>query len=108
MKKGVKYLVYVSIAAFIVACGTTTNTLAPVESELSKVKKDYPDVTVADLQQGFTLWKMNCGGCHTLHLPNEKTKEQWAKLLPEMFLKTSLKEQEKRQITEYLFSKANS
>jgi hypothetical protein len=95
------------IAAFIAACGTAVNTLVPVENDLSKLKKDYPDATVADLQQGFALFKMNCGGCHTLHLPNEKTREQWAKILPEMFQKTALNDQEKLRITEYLFSKVN-
>jgi hypothetical protein len=94
------------MVAFIAACGTTTNTLAPAESDLANLKSDFPDATVADLQQGFTLYKMNCGGCHNLHMPDEKTKEQWAKLLPEMFVKTSLKEQEKQRITQYLYAKA--
>jgi hypothetical protein len=101
-----KYWIYFFAAAFIVACGSTSNMMAPAENDLIKVQTDFPDVTVADLQQGFSLYKMNCGGCHMLYKPTEKTKEQWAKVLPEMFGKTSLKAQEKIRITQYLYAKA--
>ena len=95
------------MAVVIAACGTASNILAPTETDLQKVKADFPDATAADLQQGFTLFKSNCSGCHILHLPAEKTKQQWAKLLPEMFVRTQLKAEEKILITKYLFAKSN-
>jgi cytochrome c5 len=101
-----KYWMLILLVAFIAACGTTTNLFTPTESDLSKLKTEYPEATAADLQQGFTLYKLNCGGCHTLHLPTDKNKEQWAKLLPEMFGKTKLKAEEERLITQYLYAKA--
>ena len=94
------------LAAIMVACGTASNVLAPTESDLTKIKTDFPDATTADLQNGFKLYKSNCGGCHNLHLPTEKNKEEWAKLLPEMFLKISLNQGDQKLITEYLFAKA--
>jgi cytochrome c1 len=94
------------LTAAFSGCGTATNILTPTETDLGKLKTDFPDVTIADLQTGFKLYKTNCSGCHTLHLPTEKNKEQWAEIMPEMFLKTSLKEEEKKLITQYLFAKA--
>jgi hypothetical protein len=108
LKRANKYLVIGFVAAVIAACSSTSNILAPAETDLAKVKADFPNATIADLQHGFSLYKQNCSGCHLLYLPSEKTKEQWVKVLPEMFGKTSLKTKEREQVTQYLFAKATS
>jgi hypothetical protein len=108
LKTAYKYIAFGFVAAFIVACSSTSNVLAPVETDLAKVKADFPNVTVTDLQHGFSLYKQNCSGCHLLYLPSDKTKEQWVKVLPEMFGKTSLKTKEQELVTQYLFAKSIS
>ena len=79
----------------------------PTNDDLASCKSIYNDCQLNHLETGYKLYIKNCGGCHTLHLPNTYNKQQWEKKLPEMFEKTSLNESEKFLVQKYLYSVCN-
>ena len=99
-------LIIIGAAALMIRCSTPQNSLKPTESDINKIKADYPKASLSDLQTGLNLYKRNCSGCHILYLPNSKTREQWEKLLPEMFSRTFLNKHEQELITQYIFAKS--
>lgn len=46
--------------------------------------------TLADLQQGRTLYINNCGSCHSLYSPDDYNSTQWKSIITSMGPKTGL------------------
>jgi len=58
--------------------------------------------TLADLQQGRTLYISTCGQCHDLYLPESFTAAQWRSILPNMTPRTSLSSAQIALVTKYV------
>jgi len=59
--------------------------------------------TLADLQQGRTLYVNNCGSCHGLYSPDNFTSSQWKNnIMPSMGPETSMSSAEKTLVTKYV------
>lgn len=74
----------------------------PAEADVHLSSGRWPSLTLAELQQGRSLYLSNCGGCHRLYSPLEHTEQEWQKLLPEMIGEAKLGEAEQDLIFKYL------
>ncbi len=93
------------ILLVVIACSSSHSLLRPEENDVRKLNTEGITVTLEDLNNGYHLYLSNCSGCHSLYRPTSKSKEQWEKVLPEMFTRTSLKRNEQFLVRQYIFSK---
>jgi len=103
----VKKIIFITIiAALILGCASVTN-LQPKENELVLKRQFIPDISLAEVQKGFKLYKFNCSGCHYLHRPDEYIFDRWERILPEMFNRAKLSsDKDQRLIKYYLIVKS--
>lgn len=92
------------ILFFISACAATKSFL-PSQGALPAMQQKVPDITLEKANQGYTIYKNKCSGCHRLHAPSEYTISKWDKSLTEMYLKAKVSsEEEKKLIRDYVFA----
>jgi cytochrome c5 len=58
--------------------------------------------TLADLQQGRSLYISNCADCHSLYLPESFTASQWRNIMPSMSPRTSLTSAQVQMVLKYV------
>jgi len=60
------------------------------------------NATLAELQQGRTLFINNCGACHGLYSPDNYTPTNWKSILSTMIPKTNLSQSDAVLVTKYV------
>ena len=60
------------------------------------------NATLAELQQGRTLYINNCGGCHQLYMPESYSSAQWKSILGSMAPRTSMSASQILLVTKYV------
>lgn len=103
-----KKLLYVIITLSLVGC-VSAKLATPTQSDVDRVKSKFPDYTLAQLNQGKTLYEQNCGTCHDLKKPTSLSEEKWKVIVPEMVHKVNkrqvkLSEQDQDLILKYLLT----
>jgi hypothetical protein len=95
-----KPVLFFAVVLALVLAGCTKDTAAslyvPSASDVTT------KATLADLQQGRTLYINDCGRCHGLYQPESYSPSQWKSLLPGMTSKTSLTAAEIVLVTKYV------
>jgi cytochrome c len=91
-----KYLSLVIISTFIVGCFASKSTVvdpeAPDPQEIvNNAVSKFPGYTLAEFNQGESLYETKCTLCHTAKTPQNFTEEQWSKLVPGMAAKANNK-----------------
>lgn len=76
----------------------------PTEADRARGATRFPDLTLAELTEGRTLYVSRCGSCHALKRPTELTAGQWEAEVGEMREKNGVKlsDAEARAIVRYL------
>jgi mono/diheme cytochrome c family protein len=64
------------LATALAACGGSAMP-EPTVADASRGGAHFPDLTLAELQQGRTLYLSRCGSCHSLKRPAELSPERW-------------------------------
>ena len=97
------------LAGAVAACGGSA-VPEPTTADALRGSAHFPDVTLAELQQGRTLYVSRCGSCHTLKRPAELPSEQWQVEVTEMRSKNGVKlsDAEAQAIVRYLALAAGS
>jgi hypothetical protein len=95
----VKKIVF-AVAVILMGCGPSVFT--PLEKDVENGKKKYPDLTMAQMHEGFTLFSDKCSSCHRLFKPKELSLFEWDKALPEMKMKAKLNDKEYDLICRYI------
>jgi len=89
-----------------IACGTVQH-LKPSETDVDRGKQMDIVTNVADLTAGYNLYAKNCTNCHRLFHPDEYNASKWKNILPRMFLKGRIQnEEQKILITNYVLLKS--
>jgi cytochrome c5 len=78
-----KTILLVSTIVFLVACTTMKNAELS-QQDVDKVKPLYPNYTLAELNQGKSLYGEKCALCHSLKSPTSETPAKWKKIVREM------------------------
>ena len=77
-----KYATLLSLVFLLAACSAKLYT--PIQADVDRVMDKYPGYSLAELQEGKSIFEMNCGACHPLKKPTSRTPEQWEKIVPRM------------------------
>ena len=100
MIKRIKVFTVIPVLSLLLACSKQT----PDTSNL--YSPDTPDVTskatLAELQQGRTLYINNCGQCHGLHSPDEYSPNSWINVLGNMAPRTGMTAAQVNIVDKYL------
>jgi len=79
--------------------------MAPAEELIPAMQKKVPGITMERARKGYELYSKNCSGCHHLYATGKYSIEQWNKLLPEMFVKAKIKDEDQQSlIRDYVHS----
>lgn len=96
--------VFLVLLVLVSACAVTSK-MIPTAENLEAMRQKVPGITLEEANQGYTLYKSKCSGCHRLHAPLEYTTEKWQKTLKEMFPKVKMITSDERVLIErYLYS----
>ena len=60
------------------------------------------NATLAELQQGRTLYMNNCGSCHQLYMPESYSPVQWKSVLNSMAPRTGMSASQILLVTKYV------
>lgn len=63
---------------------------------------DLKEFRLSDLLEGRRLYVQNCGGCHRLRPPQEKTPQQWVEAFADMKKRVRLTPIEEQQVIAFL------
>lgn len=76
----------------------------PTAADASRGAAQFPDLTLAELSQGRSLYLGRCGSCHALKRPAELSPSQWEHEVGEMREKNGVKltDAEAQAIVRYL------
>ena len=76
----------------------------PTNQHLSIARQSEPNVSLADLERGRSLYVQKCGSCHALRAPQSLAPEQWRPEIEKMRTQQGvrLKSEEKEDINRYL------
>lgn len=97
----------VIVFLFLLAACAATSKFAPTAKDLPAMQAKVPTITYTDAIQGYKLYAGNCSNCHRLHNPKEYTAIKWNKILPEMFEKAKIANNEEQQsIKKFLIAKS--
>jgi hypothetical protein len=75
---------------------STSSLYTPTSSDATST------ATLADLQQGRTLYVNNCGACHSLYSPDDYTSSQWKTIISSMGPRTSMSSSQILLVTKYV------
>ena len=67
---------------FLTACSAKLAT--PTQTDADRVEQRMPGTTLADLQEGKTLFETKCTQCHKQRNPASKTESEWQQIIPIM------------------------
>lgn len=93
-------------ALFVATLAACSGSAVPRPSAADAVRGSahFPDLTLAQLNEGRTLYVSRCGSCHALKRPAELRPEQWQTEVLEMRDKNGVKlsDPEAQSIIRYL------
>lgn len=101
-------LVFISLA-FVVACTShKALTQSPSQSDVDYAAQKWPGTTLADLNQGKTLYEQNCGKCHGLKSPTSRDEQGWNQIVPPMARKAKVDNNTETLILKYLVTASHA
>ncbi len=93
-------LLLTALACMAAAGGSLIPEASP--SLVERAAGRWADASLGQLEQGRSVYVKRCSGCHNLHLPSERTPDEWAAALDEMAVKGRLDENQKTAVLRYL------
>ena len=97
-----KILVFTSVA-LLVACAAY-KPMAPAQSDADRAAKENPQITLADLNAGKSIFEEKCHKCHSLKKPFKKTDEEITDALPRMAKRAKLDSDQQALVLNYLIT----
>ncbi|HTA63388.1 MAG TPA: hypothetical protein VK835_13070 [Bacteroidia bacterium] len=77
---------------------------APGDIELTAGKAKFPDLTLAELIKGYSIYHGACTNCHRAKNITERSEEKWIGVLNAMAPKAKLTEEEKDAVWKYIMA----
>jgi mono/diheme cytochrome c family protein len=70
----------------------------------STAKTTGPQYTEAQVNEGHSIYTANCGKCHKLFNPSDKSLEKWNAVLPPMIKKAHLSDEQGELVRAYVMA----
>jgi hypothetical protein len=96
----VKRFAPIALGALLAGCAGQLP--PPTEADALRAATQFPGTTVGDLSRGRKLYVERCSACHALVRPEQKSPQEWPKLVQEMDERAKLGAQVSAEITRYL------
>jgi cytochrome c5 len=74
--------------------------LSQADVERGAIK--FPDLTLAQLEEGKKINDASCGNCHKLHQPWDESEAEWREIVPKMAKKANLDSRSEDLVFRYL------
>ncbi len=84
------------------ASGCAAKFFPPTELDVARVKDKWPDLTLAQLQEGQQIFKARCHKCHGLRAADHEPPGDWPHVLNTMAKKAKLTPEERAHVERYL------
>ena len=99
-----------SVAVGLTLAACSAGLPHPNNQHLTAARQSEPNVSLADLDRGRSLYVQKCGSCHALRDPSSLPPEQWRHEIDEMESKQGvrLKSDEQQDIYRYLAAVSTS
>jgi mono/diheme cytochrome c family protein len=100
--KNYQFLLYFAAILFLTgSCkkdlgGSSSSLYTPTTADVTS------SATLADLQQGRSLYSSNCNSCHGLYMPENYTPSQWRSVLSIMAPRTQMTAAQILLVTKYV------
>ena len=101
-----KFLLLTCISIFFICCAPAI--IKPTIEDVNFAKQKWNDVSLAQLNNGYSLYVAKCGGCHFLHKINELNENRWLEILPIMSKKAKLTDEQNDLVMKYIITKCKS
>jgi hypothetical protein len=101
-----KKILYLYAILLFSACSVTL--LSPVQSDVDRGAAKFPGLSLADLQQGKSLYEANCGKCHGLKKPESRDEAAWREIMPPMAKKAKINDKEQQLILQYVVTMSDA
>ncbi|MBK6903605.1 MAG: hypothetical protein IPH04_12590 [Saprospirales bacterium] len=95
-----KKILFVYCILLFWACSATV--LRPTQSDADRAASAFPGLTLAQLQEGRTLYEGQCGKCHALKPLTSKDEAGWRKIVPIMAGKAEIDSIAEKLILQYV------
>lgn len=82
------FIIFGSLIA--ISCGST-KLLAPTQTDADRAAAKFPNVTLAQLNEGKVVFEAQCDKCHGLGKPVTKTDAELERIVPKMVVKSNKK-----------------
>lgn len=82
----------VIITGILLTACATSRLMTPTQADADRIQIKYPGYTLAELNQGKSLFEKHCGTCHAYQKPASHSEEEWTKIVPGMSQKVNEKE----------------
>lgn len=91
-----------TVAALLVlnSCKKDSNTSGPVY--VPSISDVTANATLAELQQGHTIYISSCGACHGLYSPDSFSKSGWSSVLANMAPRAGLSSAQTALVLKYV------
>ncbi|TNE79618.1 MAG: hypothetical protein EP332_10320 [Bacteroidetes bacterium] len=80
------------LSAVMMSCASTKVVTAPAQTDVDRVQEQFPGYTLAQLNEGKSLYESHCGNCHALKKPGDESEKEWREEVPKMVQKVNRKE----------------
>lgn len=74
----------------------------PTLLDAARAAETWPEATLADLEEGHSLFVRRCAGCHNLPDPRSRGRSEWMKIAPKMARDARFNPQQAELVTRYL------
>lgn len=74
----------IAILSLLILTACSVKLVAPTQTDADRVAQRMPGTTLADLQEGKSLFETKCTQCHGIKKPSSKTESEWQQIIPIM------------------------
>ncbi len=99
MKKTITFLSFL----LMISCAAY-KPLAPSQTDAKRAQEKFPGTTLADLEQGKSIFEHSCKKCHSLRKPFTRDEETVRNVLPKMAKRAKLDNHQENLVLKYLLT----
>jgi len=94
-----------TVIIFLVACAAYKPAI-PTQTDADRAAKMKPGITLAELNEGKSIFQTHCHKCHSLKKPFSKSGDEIEAALPKMAKRAKLDSHEEELVLNYLVTMA--
>jgi cytochrome c len=79
------------VSIMVILCSCSAKFITPTQSDVDRVANTYSGYTLAELNQGKSIYEQNCNKCHGLKKLSSQSEKDWNEVVPEMVAKANKK-----------------